>query len=168
MARPKTSLNNRFWKYVDICGNDSCWGWTGGSDKDGYGMTWLNGRSIRAHRASYFLRHPEWDTKDKLCVCHTCDNPICVNPNHLFLGTFLENSRDCIEKNRRPRGDKHHSRINPNTIVRGSDHGNTSFVESDIHTIRNDPRSCRKIARDWKVGHSTIFRIKHRQVWGHV
>jgi len=90
------------WENQVIKNNDNeCWGWNGALT-DGYGQLRfkLNGRMLRAHRVSYEIHFGKIPAG--MFVCHKCDNPICSNPTHLFLGTNLDNLNDCIKKGRHP------------------------------------------------------------------
>lgn len=84
----KMSLEDRFWSKVDKSGD--CWIWLGGKDWDGYGMFWYNGRTVHAQRISYLLEKGE--LIENLVIDHICDNPSCVNPNHLRQVTNWENT----------------------------------------------------------------------------
>jgi len=86
---------NRFWNKVEK--TDSCWNWTACKNKNGYGMFNVNGKIWLAHR---WIMHEQGHTIDKLEVCHTCDNPACVSPDHLFVGTHKQNMKDLKDKKR--------------------------------------------------------------------
>lgn len=89
-----------FWKYVEpIMDDRGCWEWRGGLGRFGYGAMNVNGKTQRAHRVAWTIHRG--DVPEGLCVLHRCDNPPCVNPAHLFLGTYLDNVRDMDEKGRR-------------------------------------------------------------------
>ena len=100
-----------FWKKVEIKSEDICWEWTACKNKKGYGQFRIDKKIYSSHRISYILANgqiPEDDSFYKtLFVCHSCDNPSCVNPNHLFLGTCKDNSEDKVSKNRQLKGIKH-------------------------------------------------------------
>lgn len=100
---PKPQTVDTFWrKVVKLKGG--CWEWAGGRDSDGYGIVSWHNKSIKAHR---FLAEMVLGWKiTGLCVCHHCDNPACVRPDHLFLGTHADNAHDRDRKGRGIRGRK--------------------------------------------------------------
>lgn len=91
----------RIWNGIDQRGPDECWPWQRTRNKRGYGQTWFEGRLQVSHRVVWQLVYGEPAPSDH-DVCHSCDNPPCCNPTHLFLGTRLENVRDMMQKGRAP------------------------------------------------------------------
>ena len=96
------TAEERFWAKVDKRGplilKSRCWVWTASQSADGYGHFRVGNKTLKAHRWSYgFHIGP---VSNSLLVCHRCDVPSCVNPNHLFLGTDQDNATDCINKGR--------------------------------------------------------------------
>lgn len=95
------TLNERFWSKADQDGERECWEWNAKRDKDGYG--WFSpqhGKKVHAHRVSWMITNGT--IPDGLYVLHTCDNPGCVNPKHLKLGTHQDNMDDMVARNRLP------------------------------------------------------------------
>ena len=96
-------MNALFWSNVDK--TSGCWLWTGSTNGCGYGQFTYNGKLEKAHRVSWQIHHgplPLWSGHTTgICVLHRCDVPLCVNPDHLFLGTQGDNVADMIEKGRR-------------------------------------------------------------------
>ena len=97
--RKITDPQEGFWRHVDK--TEPCWNWTANKDRDGYGRLRSYRRDEGAHRVSWEL-HRGPIPKDAF-VLHQCDNPSCVNPDHLFLGNAKDNMHDCLRKNRRTR-----------------------------------------------------------------
>lgn len=96
---PKYTLAERFWRHVlRIDDLFSCWEWTGSRFANGYGQFGSDKTSRMAHRIAYRLAFGEFD--NSLYVCHKCDNPPCVRPNHLFLGSGVDNMQDALRKGR--------------------------------------------------------------------
>jgi hypothetical protein len=95
----------RFWARVDrSAGGATCWPWTGGRGGSAYGRMSLNGVYFMAHRIAFGITYGS--VPDDLQVCHRCDNPLCCNPSHLFLGTNEDNRRDMIAKRRHNIGER--------------------------------------------------------------
>lgn len=164
------SREKLFWLKVDK--TENCWLWTGGVLADGYGGFGISYNkhhySYRAHRISYSLANNR-PVPDNLLVCHKCDNPLCVNPDHLFLGTPADNSADMIEKERSGKGRKKKSA----NCARGEQHGRTKLTTIEIQTIRTivskpDRPSYEQIGKQFGVNQSHIYRIAKRKVWKHV
>ncbi len=99
------SLEERFWSKVNVVAPDECWLWTGAMCKNGYGYI-RDGQKVRqSHKVSYELNHGQ--VPKGQVVCHTCDVGRCVNPKHLWAGTYKDNMYDAINKGRASVGEKH-------------------------------------------------------------
>lgn len=96
------TLDERFWFCVVRKSNDECWEWTGTKTNRGYGNIEIDGHAVGAHRLSYIIHFGE--IPPNMDICHHCDNRGCVNPNHLFVGTNMDNVQDKIRKGRQPHG----------------------------------------------------------------
>lgn len=100
-------LTERFWSKVEVRGKDECWPWKAATRRkeEGYGAFWMNGRHHPANRVA--LQLSGVNVPDGMVACHTCDNPGCCNPAHLFVGTPRENNDDKVLKGRNPKGQSH-------------------------------------------------------------
>lgn len=133
---------------------NECWEWKGNKFNFGYGRFKLNGKYQRAHRLSYELFKGK--IPEGLCVCHSCDNTSCVNPNHLWLGTQSENIKDCLKKNRTSRGEKN---------ANFSKHIRPKLTEKEVKEIRNSNLSSKELSKEYKVSASTIRKAKSGINW---
>ena len=151
---------NRFCSKVETAGEDECWECVAMYlDKDGYGQFYLNMKNIKAHRFSFQLFHKRL-IKDKMCIMHSCDNPLCVNPHHLNEGTHLENMTDMHNKGRgvQPKGEKHNS---------------AKLTEKQVLKIRKtyDKKNgitATKLGNEYGVDRKVIHDIINRKIWKHI
>ena len=136
----------RFIYRIDVDKNTGCWNWTGAKQRYGYGTIFHEGKYWKTHRLSYekFIGPiPQSDVSlHGTCVCHKCDNPACVNPEHLFPGTQKENIRDMTMKNR-----------NGNLKL-------TREQKAQIKILLLEGRTNNSLAREYKVAPCTIHRIR--------
>jgi flavin-binding protein dodecin len=166
--KPK-SPEDRFWSKVDRRGPADCWNWIAGRIPDGYGQFRLNNprRQVGAHRFSYELHYGP--IPEGLLVLHSCDNPSCVNPNHLSAGTTRDNSRDAIERGRNYPGFREEFRKYPEKIRRAEQHPMRKLDWQKVREIRalisEGKLSRRQIAARYGVAPDTVHKIAVRRTW---
>ena len=170
------AAEERFWSRVDKSGE--CWVWTAGRMSTGYGYFNFAKERRGAHRAAWEFTYGP--IPDGLHVCHHCDNPPCVRPDHLFVGTRKDNMRDMLAKGRESQRiwDGTQVRLmaegrarNGNRKARGERHPFAKFTEVRVREVRARAatgESQRALAREFGVARNLIFMIVHRQIWRHV
>ena len=134
---------------MDQCGGDECWEWQAYRDKNGYGWLGLNNGSYFAHRIAYFLAHQKLTHN----LCHTCDNPACCNPAHLFEGSHQDNAHDMVLKGRNARGETH---------------ARAKLTEDDVRQIRSSTRTNAEEAERYEVSRPQISCIRSGKYWKHI
>jgi len=155
LEKEKKRFFNKVKKY-----EDGCWEWTGCLTPSGYGqlkIRRLHATALLAHRISY--QEHLGDIPAGLYVCHSCDNRLCVNPKHLFIGTHQDNMNDMVAKGRCQQ---------PET--QGIDNGNSKLTEEIVLRICEDLPSFnnKELALRYNVTHSNISCIRRGKSWGHL
>lgn len=166
--RKSQTAEERFWSKVRKGEPEECWLWTHATTDKGYGCFRLTkvgptrGRLVKAHRFSWEIANGP--IADGLDVLHRCDNPPCVNPTHLFLGTNRDNVRDMYRKGRNA----------PLPRFYGEDHHSARFTAEQVLVVRAEYRrgdkrfGAKPLARKYGVHESVITAIVRRKTWKHV
>lgn len=146
--------NRRFWKWVDIRGEDECWPWMSAISDSDYGLYRPYGSKIRfrAHRVAL---EQAIGPIGELLACHTCDNKRCCNPRHLYAGTHVDNGRDASERNQL-------------ADQSGEKNGNSKLTEKQVDEIRERIKAGdtnKAIAKEYGVHHATISLIRLGRSW---
>lgn len=162
MSNLPDDVVKRFWSFVPDRPDVGCWEWQGVRSTRGYGTMRAFGRTLRATHAAVLVTTGELPEAGKY-VCHHCDNPPCVRPDHLFVGTPAENMRDCVRKGRNK-----FPEIPAEVKARGSKHGIAKLDEDKVRAIRASPKFINDIAAEYGVCRSTISKIRTRMYWKHV
>ena len=163
----KTDEVDRFWSKVKK--TNGCWIWLGGTDKDGYGTFSVNRVNQRAHRYSYMLAGNTL-TDDQI-LCHTCDVPGCINPDHLFPGTHQDNATDRKNKGRYESisGKNHYyAKTLPKERRRGEQHSMVRINEKQAKEVKvrlDKGEMATSIARSIGVPRHIVYNIKYKTAW---
>jgi hypothetical protein len=177
-------LAMRFWRKVDRGSSDGCWLWIG-ARRGSYGMFRPTADTqISSHRMAYELANGP--IPDGLCVCHRCDNPLCVRPDHLWLGTIGENNADRVAKGRSATGDRSGPRLHPERLRRGpgsypnrrpemyqgTNNKRARLTNEIVTAIRAEyatgTTTQEAIGRKYGISQPHVQQIVSRRIWTHI
>jgi len=159
----------RFWSKVDCRSENECWPWRRGKS---YPQFRIGKKLVRGNR--FAMEITAGVIPNGLQVLHLCDNPKCVNPRHLFLGTNDDNIRDKVNKNRQRcgTGRRHGSKTHPERISRGSNQPAAKLTETNVPEIRRIYATGRysqaEIGKKFAVDQSIVSEVVNRKIWKHV
>lgn len=158
---PLPPLSERFWAKVEK--TETCWLWRGALFRRGYGCFSIKHKSHLSHRVAWEITHGP--IPEGMLVCHKCDNPLCVRPDHLFLGTPKDNMDDKTQKGRA----RYTARNNPS---HGEKSWKATLTDEQVRQIRSrfKPRvvTMQQLADEFGVTKSTIADIIYRRRWSHI
>jgi hypothetical protein len=154
MPKSNKTLQERFWSKVRKASNDECWIWTGARNGDGYGSFNFNGKIMLAHRAAAIMG-AEGTAIEELVVCHSCDNRLCVNPEHFFYGTVGDNNKDRHAKGR-SRGGSMPGESNPQA----------KLTIEQVEDIRSQKIRRSGYALKYGITYWTVRDIQTGRIWG--
>lgn len=176
------TVEERFWSHVDTSNTDGCWPWTAGRRRaNWYGNFSINGRTFSAHRVAYEITYGP--IPDDLYCCHSCDEPLCCRPDHLWLGTNRQNTQDRHAKGRDASGDRGGLRLHPERrafgernagrkypgIFAGENNGRAKLTWDIATTIRGRYQaggiSQQRLADEYGVSQVTISKIAQGKFW---
>lgn len=144
----------RFWSRVEVRGKDDCWPWIAAINSGGYGQFRIDGKENGAHRVSWILANGRIPAGGH--ICHHCDNPSCVNPRHLFLGSNKINHEDKVAKKRHRFGASHPAaRLHEDAVRK-------------IKVLALSERTLASIAQQFKVSHATVSDIAKGRTWSSI
>lgn len=146
------SIHRRFWEKVQKT-PDGCWQWLACTDRKGYGLFSIRSKHRGAHRVSWEIANGR-SVPAGLVVMHSCDSPGCVNPEHLSVGTGLENNADKVAKGRHPEGA---AASFPKKLDR-----------NDVLVIRTASATSAALSRQFGISESMIRAVRSRKAWAHV
>lgn len=130
-----------------------CLEWQGTVNVWGYGCSSMHGVKMTTHRIAWIIDNGP--IPDGLFVLHRCDNRICVDSSHMFLGTQKQNVHDCMAKGRR-------------ASTKGEAHGQAKLNDEKVRHIRSSPRRAAELAQDLGVSVFTVYDVRARRAWPHV
>lgn len=148
---------DRFMSWVTVAGPNDCWNWRASRIKKDWHGQWRNaaGQTELVHRAAWRLF--KGDIPKGMFILHHCDNPICVNPSHLFMGSQSDNAKDMWQKRR----------ANPGISI-GEKHGMSKITADIVRAIRSSTESGVALAAKFGITATTVCDIRKRRTWNHI
>lgn len=157
----------RFVSKYKVGAPDECWNWTAHVPPKGYGQMAMDANGYRetSHRAAYIYHRGDIPTG--IQVLHSCDNKKCVNPNHLHLGTRIDNAREAVERGLYVRGSEWKS-LHSASLPKGENHKRAKLTADKVRRIRASSKSGVALAREFGMAPTNISRIRRGLAWTHV
>lgn len=153
----RSPIAERLWTKIAVGTWDECWPWMAGKNSTGYGIILVDRKCMLAHRLAYSTFNNVEVPPPHVMLCHSCDNPICCNPRHLWLGSAADNNADRHIKGRSRCGS-----------MKGEENPMARLTADEARAIANAPGSLNKVAKQFGLRFQTVSDIRRGKLWSHV